>query len=538
MTEFAKFVKDFAEMNEKFTVSYDALLETMEEYHIGLLLANDDLGQIMSSIALNPLNGQNNVSPNATNANPMAKDISDIRSSVEAIKNHLIDQSKFSGLQDRENILESSRAAGTGTLEKDGKVKPSSKKKGGLLTTLASALLGVAAGVLTSPIAILLGFDDWLKRFRGYKDLRTTFSNLFKGLRTRFTGLFKGLGTRFTGLFEKFGRFFGKDGPIVSFFTKVNNISKMLPKSGALGTFGRTFKSIFSIFGTFKSVFGTFLTAFKVTFKVFRAFGRLMGPLGIILSVVFAIIDFVKGFSKGFKEGGLLEGIKQGLIGVVYGFIDGIVGGIGEIIAWIAEKLGFEEYAENMRVGIEEFRRLLGIALNGIWDVITWIPRKISEIAMEVWDFGKKLFSGEFNIGERIKNFFNSILGLLYDQVLKIWYKLPRGVRAAANSFQFVRNMIKGLETTRDKLLGSSSGAENSISPQTTSLINETNSSLQQNATINQNQPSGTNNNNTVINTNNISQTTNTHQSNDFADRNYDVSYNSVYNQNYMLSVM
>ena len=563
MTEFAKFVKDFAEMNEKFTVSYDALLETMEEYHIGLLLANDDLGQIMSSIALNPLNGQNNdspnanpiakdisdirssvetitsekkssflglrsiligavsglnplngrnnVSPNATNANPMAKDISAIRSSVETIKNHLIDQSKFSDLQDREGLLESSRE--TDTLDGDGKIKPSSKKKGSLLG-LTSILLGAVAGVLTAPIAILLGFDDWLKRFRGYKDLRTTFSGLFKGLRTRFTGLF-----------EKFDRFFGKDSFIVRFFGRIGKILKPL---GAI--LGR----LTGAGGMFK----TFMKTFKLTFKFFRTFGRLLGPLGIVITVVTAIIDFVKGFTKGFKEGGLMEGLKQGIIAVVDGLIGGLISGIAGIIAWIAEKLGFEEYAEDLLAGAEEFRRIFRNALGGIWDVVTWMPRKISELAMEVWDFGKKLFSGEFNIGERIKNFFNSILGLLYDQVLKIWYKLPPRVRSAANSFQFVRNTIKGMEIARDELLGSGPGTKNTISSQTTSLINETTRSLQQNANINQNPPSGTNSNNTVINTNNISQTTNTHQSNDFADRNYDVSYNSVYNQNYMLSVM
>ena len=310
----------------------------------------------------------------------------------------------------------------------------------------------------------------------------------------------------------------------------------MLPKSGALGTFGRTFKSIFSIFGIFKSVFGTFLTAFKLTFKFFRIFGRLLGPLGIVITVVTAIIDFVKGFTKGFKEGGLMEGLKQGIIAVVDGLIGGLVSGIAGIIAWIAEKLGFEEFAENLRAGAEDFRRIFRDVLGTIWDILTWPARMIIKLAKKVWDFGKKLFSGEFNIGERIKNFFNSILGLLYDQILKIWYKIPSFIKQFAPSF--VTNTIKGMEIARDKLLGSGSSTENTISPQTTSLINETNSSLQQNATINQNLPSGTNNNNTVINTNNISQTTNTHESRDFADRNYDASYSSVHHPNFVFNGM
>lgn len=115
------------------------------------------------------------------------------------------------------------------------------------------------------------------------------------------------------------------------------------------------------------------LTAFsQLLLKLFKGVGRFLGPLGLIITAVIATFQTVEGFLKGYEEGGLLGGLE----GAVKAFVDTVIAApldlLREVVAWIADKMGFKLTAQALRdfSFSELFDRMITSIFDGLQNVV------------------------------------------------------------------------------------------------------------------------------------------------------------------------
>jgi hypothetical protein len=89
--------------------------------------------------------------------------------------------------------------------------------------------------------------------------------------------------------------------------------------------------------------------------KAAFGFGRILGRLFVPITVLMSVFDTFKGALSGFdkyKDKGFLEGIIGGLFGGISGLLTGLIGMPLDLlksgVSWIASKLGFENFAEQL----------------------------------------------------------------------------------------------------------------------------------------------------------------------------------------------
>ena len=143
--------------------------------------------------------------------------------------------------------------------------------------------------------------------------------------------------------------------PVTNFFSdigdKLSSVVKLMPSID--------FSAVKTLFtgaegaGGILGFFSTVIDALKPIMKPVQAI------LGVALKPMFqaliSAIDFVVGFYQGFKdeEGTLLDKLTAGLEGGIKGVIKGFTEAIDLIFiklpAWIAEKLGFDSFADTLR---------------------------------------------------------------------------------------------------------------------------------------------------------------------------------------------
>ena len=162
------------------------------------------------------------------------------------------------------------------------------------------------------------------------------------------------------------------------------------------------------------------MTVMRSVTKAAFGFGRVLGRLFLPITIIMSVFDTFKGALSGFdkyKDKGLIEGIIGGAIGGVSGLLTGLIGMPLDLlksgVSWIASKLGFENFSEQLDAF--SFSDMIGDLFTSITDTIVGF---IGGIKDSIADIG---------IGGLIKN-----VGL---NLLKIFKKIvlfPSAVGAGA----------------------------------------------------------------------------------------------------------
>jgi len=206
------------------------------------------------------------------------------------------------------------------------------------------------------------------------KSIASTFkvvTNSLKNMKAAFAAGFSGLKTfrTATGQFGKLG-FFGKMGKLLGTLSKpfkamagmlrsfkayvlapVDGIKSALSSIKALVPSGGSSKSMKAV----GEVIGRVMKIMRSVTKAAFGFGRILGRLFVPITVLMSVFDTFKGALSGFdkyKDKGFLEGIIGGLFGGISGLLTGLIGMPLDLlksgVSWIASKLGFENFAEQL----------------------------------------------------------------------------------------------------------------------------------------------------------------------------------------------
>ena len=186
-------------------------------------------------------------------------------------------------------------------------------------------------------------------------------------------------------------------------------IKKLMPSGGA----SKIMKPVMDVI---KRVMTVMRSVTKAAFGFGRTLGKLFLPITIIMSVFDTFKGALSGFDK-YKDKGFLEGIIGGLFGGISGLLTGLIGMPLDLlksgVSWIASKLGFENFSEQLDAF--SFSDMIGDLFTSITDTIVGF---IGSIKDSIADIG---------IGGLIKN-----VGL---NLLKIFKKIvlfPSAVGAGA----------------------------------------------------------------------------------------------------------
>jgi hypothetical protein len=206
------------------------------------------------------------------------------------------------------------------------------------------------------------------------KSIASTFkvvTNSLKNMKAAFAAGFSGLKMfrTATGQFGKLG-FFGKMGKLLGTLAKpfkamagmlrsfkayvlapVDGIKNALSSIKALVPSGGSSKSMKAV----GEVIGRVMKIMRSVTKAAFGFGRILGRLFVPITVLMSVFDTFKGALSGFdkyKDKGFLEGIIGGLFGGISGLLTGLIGMPLDLlksgVSWIASKLGFENFSEQL----------------------------------------------------------------------------------------------------------------------------------------------------------------------------------------------
>lgn len=213
----------------------------------------------------------------------------------------------------------------------------------------------------------LIGFrrlGDVSKNFGKFQILRVKDFSTFAGRLGAFTASINRIFIAIGGIFGKIlmiGKLFGlaareiaKSIPLAPEVKRFIDGIKTLGNSvkGLLG-FGKiadqaadTAKSVGGFFSRIGGLFRGLATALKPFLTIFRTLGRV---IFFPLTIVMTIFDAIKGFSEGYKEDGILGGILGAIGGIFAGLIGMPLDLLKSAIGWIAGKLGFENFEEQLK---------------------------------------------------------------------------------------------------------------------------------------------------------------------------------------------
>lgn len=249
----------------------------------------------------------------------------------------------------------------------------------------------------------------------GLKNMKSAFSAGFNGLK-----MFRNA----TGQFGKLG-FFGKLGKILGTLAKpfkaIGNVVKSIkdyvlaPMKGvgavlaplkSMMPSGGGSKIMKPAMGVIKRVMSIMRSVGKAAFMFGKVLGRLFLPITVLMSVFDTFKGALSGFDK-YKDKGFLEGIIGGLFGGISGLLVGLIGLpldlLKDGISWIASKLGFENFSEQL--DSFSFSDMIGNLFTSITDTIVGF---IGSIKDSIADIG---FGGMIaNMGFELLKIFKKIV--------------------------------------------------------------------------------------------------------------------------------
>ena len=150
-----------------------------------------------------------------------------------------------------------------------------------------------------------------------------------------------------------FGSFQGEEIKLIKdFFGRIGQ---------TVGDFFKPIRTFFSSEGPLARVVGMVTNAFSFAsegsgfLKTLRTIGRVVGRLAWPITLIMGVIDSITGAFKGFvnTDGTIAEKLLMGLLGGISGLLEGLVGMPLDLlkgaVAWILEKMGFENAAEFLK---------------------------------------------------------------------------------------------------------------------------------------------------------------------------------------------
>ncbi len=307
---------------------------------------------------------------------------------------------------------------------------------------LLKAVTPIVKGVLLLWKTLFVGVFKLLNKIPFVKSLTSSIRGFFSNLGGRFTKAGKAIGQAFklltNGIKNIKSAFAAGFSGLKSFRTasgqfaklgKIGNIGKGIAQglkniSNAAATIKNTLLAPFQQIGkdlapikklmpTGKPLIpksgikgiGRVITIMKSVSKAAFTFGRVLGRLFVPITIIMSLFDTFKGALAGFdkyKDKGFLEGIIGGLFGAISGFLTGFIGMpldlLKDAISWIAEKLGFENFSEQL--DSFSFSEMIGKLFTSITDTVIEFIGSIKE---SIADIG---------IGNTIRNVGLSILKL------------------------------------------------------------------------------------------------------------------------------
>ena len=265
----------------------------------------------------------------------------------------------------------------------------------GLSKSINAAMkgLGISAGGRIAKIGKGIG-DIFKPLTNGLKNIKRAFTAGFAGLKVFRTatgqfgkvGFFGKLGGLFQSLTKPFKAIGGavkslKDfvlSPIKAVGSSLSSIKSAIPSGGVSKTIKPAVDTIKRIVGILKNVA-----------KVAMGFGRTLGRLFLPITVIMSLFDTFKGAMAGFEkysEAGFLEGIIGGLFGGISGFLEGFIGLPLDLlkgaISWIAGKLGFENFSEQLDAF--SFKDLIANLFTSITDTIVGFIGNIKDSIADI----------------------------------------------------------------------------------------------------------------------------------------------------------
>ena len=257
------------------------------------------------------------------------------------------------------------------------------------------------------------------------KSISATVKIFTTNMKSAFSAGFNGLKSfrKVTGQFGKLG-FFGKLGKILGTLAKpfkaIGNIVKsikdyVLAPMKSVGAVLAPLKSMMPsgggskimkpAMGVIKRVMSIMRSVGKAAFMFGKVLGRLFLPITVLMSVFDTFKGALSGFDK-YKDKGFLEGIIGGLFGGISGLLVGLIGLpldlLKDGISWIASKLGFENFSEQL--DSFSFSDMIGNLFTSITDTIIGF---IGSIKDSIADIG---FGGMIaNMGFELLKIFKKI---------------------------------------------------------------------------------------------------------------------------------
>ena len=361
---------------------------------------------------------------------------------------------------------------------------------GAIAVGLAGFVSGVVLGITDAVVLLAKGLGRAVKAIipefakNAFKNnITKPLAEFFKRFKAAFTMGTKGLKTFKAGILMTTANFFGRvtraftikknvfmnatkaiRGSINNIFTRIGSVFKTI--GGGLKTMfnfilkpfrlvGDSFRSIGKTLGFIgdtakatskgaKSAGGVLKTLgnfLKSTFSVFQGIGRTLGRLFLPLTILMTAVDAIKGAIDGFtkQEGGIVSKVFAGVIGGIKGAVVGLVGIPLDLlksgIAWVAGKLGFENFSETL-------------ASFSIAELIGNLFDKLKNTVLGFFD-AMKDETGSFNFGKILKVLVGTIFNTLTAQIRL----LLEGLAKLAEKIPFKGDEIAtGIRSFKDQL--------------------------------------------------------------------------------------
>ena len=163
---------------------------------------------------------------------------------------------------------------------------------------------------------------------------------------------------------------------------------------------------------------------------IFRLFGTLGRVIAFPVTIIMGIIDGFKGFMRGWEEQeGIFNKLIAGALGAVGGVLRGIIGIpldlLKSAVGFIAEKMGFENFAETLESF--SFADIIQGIFDSITNVVLSIKDKIVAIFDDIGEVG--IFGALSNLGADILEGIKSMLRkVIPDQDSFLGGFVPEGV--------------------------------------------------------------------------------------------------------------
>ena len=342
-------------------------------------------------------------------------------------------------------------------LEKEKKTSVD-KKEESLFRRAASGFYSKGIGVLEGIKKGITGLGDKFKSnmedLNG-EELILGFGSLLLLLRTRLKDFFENIFNSFRAI----------------------NILQKIP---GLGRLNRLFISLNKVIPKILGTIGRLLRFIPVLGKILGPLSRVIGRIFPFSAIIMSTIDFIRGFFKGFTETEgnifkkMLVGIKEGLIGLVTGLINVFLDLPKTFIAFLLEKLGFQNISDALRsfsfaeVWETGFRSIVDFLSRLGKNILDLLTGKISfkELGNSILEPIKTIFgmirTAISNILDSVKNIINDIVDKLpIPSGIKNRIKSTLGLKAEDNLPERTVERLQELESrSTNRFFGRLSGDE------------------------------------------------------------------------------